>query len=369
MIDFSKRLTRLKNRRQGTRELDLLKNNKSIYDSNDYRERENYEQLSEKDSVRYAIGSMAAVSHESTNISIREGERVADNLISRLKNHGVITTKRLQGSVALDIHIKGHSDVDMLILKDDIVLVETPKLNGNNTQCSDQRPMVDIVAEIRNLSEIFLPSSFPAAKVDCTGSKSIALEGGSLQRKVDIVPSCWHDTHEYQRTYSEQNRAIKIYDKSEHKLIGNKPFKHIHLINERDTIYNGNLKRVIRLMKNLVADMPDYKKVKAKKLSSYDLAAIGYHMNNDLFVPEYMTLGLVDNCRSFLEALQNSPAFRSQLLVPDGSRCIFDDQSKDEALDIISKEISDLAHSIFTELQPYSTTYSRDIIKSKAVYI
>lgn len=35
-------------------------------------------------------------------------------------------------------------------------------------------------------------------------------------------------------------------------------------IERKDTNYNGNLKMVIRLMKNMIADMPDYKKEKQK---------------------------------------------------------------------------------------------------------
>jgi len=210
MIDFEKRLKSLKDRRQGTREQNLLEKGYYSWDSNDYRTRESYEKLSESAGVRYAIGAMAPVDENSTKVSISEGNRVADTLILGLKASGIDAIKRLQGSVALDIHIKGHSDVDMLIMLKNIVLVELPKLDGSQCWASDNRPMVDIVAELRVESERKLTSRYPQVDVDCSNNKSIALEGGSLQRKVDIVPSCWYDSHKYQRSGQEYDRGIKM---------------------------------------------------------------------------------------------------------------------------------------------------------------
>ncbi|MGH1440196.1 MAG: hypothetical protein ACRBBR_08815 [Cellvibrionaceae bacterium] len=367
MIDFEKRLKSLKDRRQGTREQNLLEKGHYSWDSNDYRTRESYEKLSESVGVRYAIGAMAPVEQNSTNVSISEGNRVADTLILGLKASGIDATKRLQGSVALDIHIKGHSDVDMLIMLNNIVLVELPKLDGSQCWASDNRPMADIVAELRTESERKLTSRYPQVYVDCSNNKSISLEGGSLQRKVDIVPSCWYDSHNYQRSGQEYDRGVKIYHKSDHALLGNFPFTHIKNVNDKDYLYDGNLKRVIRLLKNMVADMPDYKKRVAKNLSSYDLAGIAYHMNNELQIPNYMSLGLVEKTRAHLSSLANSKIYRESLDVPDGTRRIFNSVDKTDALEILEKEIDDLTMSIFKELKPFTGIYSSDALTSRVI--
>ncbi|ENE8724330.1 hypothetical protein ABWJ16_000294 [Vibrio alginolyticus] len=369
MIDFNTRLKKLKDRRQGTRELHLAESGYSSWDSRDYRTQEKYEKLQESAGVRYAIGAMAAVSEQSTKISISEGNRVADTLIDLLESAGIRTVKRMQGSVALDIHIEGHSDVDMLILHDEIVLVETPKIDG--TPCyppSDKRPMVDIMADLRTLSEEKLTTRYWQANVDCTNGKSISLEGGSLKRKVDIVPSCWYHTQDYQRSNQEKDAGVKIFNKKEHVLIGNYPFKHIARVNERDALYSGNLKKVTRLFKNVVADMPDYKKKTAKALTSYDLAGIAYHMDQNLNVPSYMSLSLVEKAREYLQLLTQSSFHRDSLMVPDDTRKIFDNDTKVEALEVLHKEMSELAVSIFQELQPSATMYDANVIKSKYVW-
>ncbi|MGK0271056.1 MAG: hypothetical protein ACI88H_001709 [Cocleimonas sp.] len=370
MINFDNRLKNLKNRRQGTRERFLLENNLSIFDSKDYRTRENYEELTESSSIRYAIGAMAAVDSRSTQISIEEGERVANTLISMLSTVGITAVKEMQGSVALDVHIKGHSDVDMLILEDDTVLIQTPKLDGSSCAASDQRPMVEIIKDLRLKSEDKLISRYYQANVDCLGNKSIALSGGSLKRKVDIVPSCWFHTHEYQRSGQKYDKAVRIYNKGTHSLEGNQPFLHIKKVNDRDQVYLGNLKKVIRLMKNQVADMPDYKKRVVKKLSSYDLMAIGYDMNEQLNCPYYMSLTLVERLRSHLSLLVASKALRDLLIVPDGSRNVFNTEDKIEALQILYSEVSDLAEAIYKSIRPLGQTlYDSKVLTEKAVFL
>lgn len=367
MINFEDRLARLKNRRQGTAERDRLE--KGLYAfSGDFRTVESHEKLHESAAIKYVIGAMAAVSAESTKISQSEGERVATTLIELLKTSGINAEMRLQGSVALDIHIEGHSDVDMLILKADVFTYQGPALQGTNyVDASDQRPMVDIVSEIRTQSEAKLKSRYHAAEVNTSGNKSISISGGSLKRKVDIVPSCWHDTHDYQRTKFDHFRAVRIYDKSNHSLIENKPFLHIKKINDRDNIYSGNLKKVVRLMKNVVADMPDYKKNKAKKLTSFDIASIAFNMNELLACSQYLPLALLEILRSYLLFLSNFEEPRNSLTTPDESRKIFNSAEKIEALKILSTEINDLAIAVQKSISPHSYNYDSETLKRKQV--
>ncbi|MDN5098727.1 hypothetical protein O8C85_09295 [Aliarcobacter butzleri] len=372
MINFENRLSSLKDRRQGSRERVLLE---SAIDSlqffdNDLRDKEDYENLKELNSIKYAIGAMAPVSKRSTEISFEEGLRVAKNLIESLNSKGILASHKFQGSVALDIHIEGHSDIDVLIIKEGIVLAERPLIN-TYLESSDKRSMEDIIKELRIKSESILTDNFSKAKVDIKNNKSISLEGGSLKRKVDIVPSCWHDTLEYQKRGNESDRGINIYHKEEHKLIFNQPFKHMELIEKKDSLYNGNLKMAIRLMKNMIADMPDYKKRKAKKLSSFDLASIAYYMDSYLNVPFNMRIALVEKLRLHLNKLVQDKTFRDSIYVPDESRKIFnaeDYNEKVEALNILASDISDLAIAIFNDIKPlYVNQFDSNIILNKKV--
>ncbi|MDH1238883.1 hypothetical protein [Stutzerimonas stutzeri] len=375
MIDFENRLKSLKERRQGSREraifesMDSFAANQAILTGRDVRKREFFETLNESAGVKYAIGAMAAVDEAATKVSIREGERVADSLIKSLSSEGENVTRRLQGSVALDVHIKGHSDVDMLILVTNPVNVELPKVVPNGyLPSSDPRSLLQIIRDVRAKSERILPVNFPKANVDCSSSKCISVSGGSLAREVDVVPAIWFDTIKYQSSSQDHDRGVKIYNKGDDEFLLNFPFTHIKLVNDRDALYGGNLKSVIRLMKNMIADMPDYKRRVVKQLSSYDLAAIGYHMNENLYAPYYMKLSLVEKTRAHLAFLLAAKDYRSSLSVPDQSRKIFDNDGKVEALSILSKEMDDLAVSIFKELQPLRSAYDSSAILTKSIF-
>ncbi len=118
----------------------------------------------------------------------------------------------------------------------------------------------------------------------------------------------------------------------------------------------------------MVADMPDYKKSVAKKLSSYDLAAIGYEMKDQLYTPAYMKLGLVAKISSHLEMLLAMKDYRSSLYVPDESRKIFNSLEKVAALEVLNKEFSDLTQSIFSELKPIAPFYDASVLTNRVVY-
>lgn len=370
MISFDNRLKSLKDRRQGSRERVLLDNHLSSYDPRDIRARERYEELAESASIKYAIGAMAAVDARSTQISIEEGERVATTLIGLLSSVGINVEMEIQGSVALDLHIEGHSDVDMLILKSDIVLVQTPIVYGFHVPPPDNRPMVEILKELRQQAELKLSSRYHQAEVDCSKNKAISLSGGSLRRKVDIVPACWFYSHDYQNFGLKHHKGVDIYNKGEHSLVRNQPFLHIKRVNDTDQMYSGNLKKVIRLMKNLIADMPDYKKRVVRVLSSYDVTAIGYDMNEHLSCPSYLSLGLIEKLRAHLTLLVHSSELRNQISVPDGTRKVFDIPEKFEALQILHSEVTDLAVSIYRSIDPFSIAeYNSKQLLQRQVFV
>lgn len=344
MINFENRLKSLKKRRQGASAgmyLDDI--------SFDLESKENYENLSELSSIKYTIGAMAPVEEKYTKVSIKEGKRVADSLIKSLKQYRINASSKLQGSVALDIHIKGHSDVDMLIIEKDTIQAQTPTINSYDTS-KDTRGMVEIIKDLRIKSEMILPKNFPKANIKLSGNKSIVLDGGSLERKVDIVPASWVYTHAYQSSNKKSDRGINIYHKGNHELILNLPFTHMKLIRNKDTYYSGNLRNCIRLMKSMVADMPHDKKRIAKKLSSYDLTSIAYHMNEELELPYERRIELVERIKEHLNYLSTDSNYRSTLEVPDKSRIIFDNKNKIKALEIIKKDFNDLARLIFNDL-------------------
>lgn len=332
--------------------------------------KETFLALKEPSAIRYAIGAMQPVTKRYTEICFEEGDRVANSLKASLKHLNINTTHEFQGSVPLDIHIKGVSDVDVLIFHPYVTTQEPVATHTNYTTINDGKSMLDRIKELRVYSESILKRNYPAATVDTSKAKAINMQGGSLQREVDIVPAHWHDTLEYQNSYLNSDREVKIYDKENHKTIGNWPFKHMSAINSRDSLYSGNLKKVCRLLKNLKSDAPNNLESILKPLSSYDIAGLAYHMSYNLNNPEYYDLGLVSKTNSFLlDILVNDCAKGRLLTTPDGSRKILDSKKKENAAIALVLEVNALNDDIIESLSPYNKDIGKERLKNKAVRV
>ncbi|MDR6679050.1 hypothetical protein [Pseudomonas oryzihabitans] len=369
-MDFNQRLAALRQRRAIAQPL----NEKTAYDSvtaslskSLNASLEKFESIQKPEGIKYVAGSMAPVSKRGTEISISEGKRVADSLIKSLEKEGEFTESVLQGSVALDIHIKGASDVDMLIIEKKNLRVEYPKVSPDSyITSSDSRSLLEIIKDIRKKSETILQKNFPATTVS-GNDKSIAVTGGSLLVPVDIVPAVWFDSIAYQRTQDISERGIQIYSIADNAFIKNFPFKHIHEVNKKDARYSGNLKCVVRLLKTLVSDMSDAKKKTAKGLSSYDLTALAFHMNERLSTPIYQRISLVIRIEEFFNFLISSDEYRNSLEVPNNTRKIFDAPERLTALLLLRDEIRELSKSIAKELQPWSSIIDTKILEQSFV--
>ncbi|TCO98357.1 nucleotidyltransferase family protein [Rubrivivax gelatinosus] len=300
--------------------------------------------------TQYALGAMQAVDPEYTRISLEEAERVKEQLKKGLEKKAISPEFRLQGSVACDIHIRGVSDVDLLVLDGRYIHYD---LNGQKALSGGYASPVtydtlQALVELRKESESILDASFPAAKVKKDGAKAINVSGGSLRRPVDVVPSNWFDTVAYQYSFNEVDRGVHILNKDVPERVLNTPFKHIRQINARDQLSAGGLKKAIRLCKNVKADaINDGTKI---ELSSYDLASALWHSDMAaLTVGIANELAILAEATRFLDDLIRRPNFASTLRTPDGSRLILESDEKFESLRLLSLEMDDLSERVARE--------------------
>lgn len=315
---------------------------------------EAYETRAKTEAIKYALGAMQALESKYTQISFQEGERVRNQLNTGLQNAGIPATFEYQGSVPLNVHIRFDSDIDLLVIHDKFITFDGtgPKASAYNTI---QVSVLGEMLTLRSKCEQILEQKFPAVTVDKSGAKSISLSGGSLQRKVDVVPSYWHDTATYQITKAKHDREVKILNKDEYSLISNRPFLHMLRIEEKDFATNYGAKKAIRLLKNIRKDA-----IKDIKLSSYDIAALVWNFTNDaLSKPYYLELSLVAETQRHLQFFVDNLEFTKTLDVPDLSRKIIDSPEKVLALQLLKMEVDQLAEDIARELKPliYNSGY------------
>lgn len=356
--DINRYLDSLKARRTGVSDLNRI----TATEHFDVLQRsllsESYQKRSNNPYTTYALGAMQEVGPDYTKVSIDTAERVKSQLATHLSSRGWQVDFRLQGSVPCNIHIRGVSDVDLLVLDDafhtyDILGVAAR--SGTYQRSINYTPLSALTTLRKGVEEI-LTCKFYAAEVDCSGSKAVKISGGSLRRPVDVVPSHWHDTIEYQRTWAEHNRGVYILDKSIPDTVKNLPFLHIKEITDRDEISAQGLKKAIRLCKNVKSDaIEDGKKI---NLSSFDIASAMYHSDmSALRTGQYYELAILAEAQRHLDHLAHNHHIATTLWVPDGTRLIFDNPEKLTALNALSVELDDLLLEVAKE-QDYGFRYS-----------
>lgn len=299
---------------------------------------ESYRSLAQSDSVKYVIGAMQPIDPAYTQNTYTQAERVRNQLEKRLTES---CDYKYQGSVTNDTHIKAKSDIDLLVIIEKFFTLEQPQqprfpYSGN--------PLKDL-QDLRADAEVSLAAAFPEADVDCAGSKSITIEGGSLTRTVDVVPSNWYETNKYADTQNEIYRGVQILDTSVPTRLANTPFLHNAWVDHKDRNTSGGMRKAARLMKSLKYDSESI------ELSSYDIVSIAFNMPDEsLNHPRGGELVLLASCLAYCQELQQNGFIRNSIEVPDGHRKVFTDGHATEmGLSQLVSELEKLANDVLLE--------------------
>jgi hypothetical protein len=299
---------------------------------------EAYRSLSQSESVRYVIGAMQPIDPEYTKNTFAQGERVCNQLRNRLNT---ACEYEYQGSVTNDTHIRARSDIDVLLIIDKFYGLEKPQVPSNPYKGD---PIQDLL-DLRTNAIASLKAAFPEATVDSSGSKSITIKGGSLLRKIDVVPSNWYNTNKYAESHEKIYRGVQILDVNSRTRLENTPFLHNAWIEYKDRSTNGGLRKAARLLKSIKYD------TECIDLASYDLVSLAFYMlDSDLNVPRGMELAILNSCYSFcVELLQNHQK-RESLNVPDGHRRIFSEgHASLNGLNQLTAALETLVDDVLTE--------------------
>jgi hypothetical protein len=347
--DINARLDHLRTRRRGLdRLMRLAQDSRNEVIAKSINAESWQGRASAQPNTRYALGSMQEVGPEYTRISIETAQRVGRQLNSDISDLDF----RLQGSVPLNVHIRGVSDVDLLTLNTDFFVYDRTGVKGQSgSYMASTRTSASILADLRRDVERVLPVRFPAATVDVSGGKAVNITGGSLPRPVDVVPSHWYDSITYQQSGQQHDRGVYIYNKKTGQTICNYPFLHIKRVSDRCDVALGGLRKAIRLCKNVKADAIEEGNHIA--FPSFDIAAMMYHADMDALKIGYLyELRILSETQRFLDFLYHNETYAKSLWVPDGSRIIFDTQEKYEAMKKLSVEMDDLVREVAKEQKP-----------------
>ncbi|POA74908.1 hypothetical protein [Pseudomonas sp. GW531-T4] len=350
--DVSRRLSDLKARRQGSPvTLDSILANRAGMES--------FEARSTGEWAKYTLGIMQEVDSKYTANSVAEGERVKNQIKNRINT---TVAFEYQGSVPLNVHIRGVSDIDILVLLDSYLTYDR-----TGSRASDYLPWsgpsgIDLLVNLRRELEVELKAAFPQAEVDILGDKAIGLSGGSLTRKVDVVPSHWHDSATYQASRNKKDREVYIFQKHTRTTFGNRPFLHIDKVNEKDRRCNGGAKKIIRMLKNLKADSDNPSLI---SVNSYEIAGLVYHFEDQpISLPVYRELALVAATKQQLDRMIDNKLWTMGLTTPDGIRKIIDSEAKFNSLKLLQAEVNELVKNLAIELTRRYWVDDREAIRA-----
>lgn len=229
---------------------------------------ESFSEKGEGEQAEYLLGAIQPVAERYTEISYEESARIENQLKKNLPPVYENTTFKNQGSVTNNTHIRGWSDIDLLVLTNDFYYLEPPQVPANPYRGDSTANILTL----KGTSKTILKNNFPAATV-ADGAKCLSMSGGSLKREIDIVPGAWYNTVDWARSGAERDRGVGIINAETSTRIVNLPFMHNYLLDSKDAQLSGALKGAIRLLKNLKADSDA-----PIEISSYQICGICYHM-------------------------------------------------------------------------------------------
>ncbi len=313
--------------------------------------------ISYSDLLVYVRLAMNAVPPDYTVKSKEAGEMVKKHLGKEL----VDVIYKYQGSVMTDTHIKGASDIDLLVITNKYYRIAWGKLNNilndfalkqkyyqsqiaklereatiGNYQGND----LEDLRQLRLDSEKILKDIYQ--ECDLTKPKAIKIKNLNLNREVDTVIANWYDNVESILNDKGDNRGIQVYNKEKHNRGDvSFPFLSIARINNRSSLTNGRLKKMIRFIKNLKEDSGH-----DIDLNSFEINAICYDINVDNYKDKSF-YELVSVIYSQLKSITTNSTHADKLISVDGTETIFRGKpEKLEQLKLILAEVD----SIYVDL-------------------
>ena len=305
--------------------------------------------------IRYA---MKAVEPEYTQRSKEAGERVKEHLSGQLSN----VVFRYQGSVMTNTHIKGFSDIDLLVITDKFYtydstnarkIINSPEKRSSYFPSSIEKLQYELnltpykgnpLEDLRYLRlncENILCNRYDIC--DVSKPKAIKIKNQNLNREVDTVIASWYDDVSSIVNDRGDYRGIQVYNKETNSRgKDDYPFLSIKRINDRSSVTSGRLKKMIRFLKNSKANSGyDI------DLSSFDINAICY----DIRVSEYQDLSFYELVPVIYNQMKSICTYKEKadnIVSVDGKEYIFrDNNDKLENLKILLAEVE----SIFIDLK------------------
>jgi hypothetical protein len=313
--------------------------------------------ISTNDVLVYIRTSMNEVDEVFTKKSLDAGNNVKEHLTKQVASASFC----FQGSIMTDTHIRATSDVDLLVITEKFYIHDSKKIKK---VLEDSSLITNLnTGAVNALKHELLKSNYTGdalldlkqLRIDCekvliekyincniSNPKSIKIKNLNLDREVDVVVANWYDDVDSILCNRGNQRGIQIYNKDNHsKETPDFPFLSIDRINEKSSMTNGRLKKMIRFLKNIKADSEH-----EILLNSYEFNAICFDINKSLY-ENLKFYELISVIKNQIDLICTNSQKADSILSVDGRENIFEkNREKLKDLLLIRAEVE----SIYSDL-------------------
>lgn len=186
----------------------------------------------------------------------------------------------LQGSYANNTNVRGHSDVDIAVVQEDIFRpAYRLNVSGADYGFTNATPRIK---SFKDEVEDILRNHF--GKDVERKNKSIKINGNSYRKDTDSVPSMRHRDYRQDYTFDKENYIGGILIKADDgQEIINYPEQHIKNGVEKNNATNYYFKKMVRISKELRYQMKDLRYPYAQKASSFGVECLLWNVPNEYF--------------------------------------------------------------------------------------
>lgn len=282
--------------------------------------------------LKYTLESMQPLELAHTKRIYTVAGKVLQRIRGFFDERSVNIDLRYQGAVHTNTHVQLNNELDILA-------VLRP------------REKVEAYKSVEKLGTLLMslfsgePESFD--KVDFSNKINIQLSTRRPNIQLNVLPTIWVDTSAYRESRREIDRGIAEYDFLNKTRKSFLPFRNMARINVKDSKANGNLKRLIRLIKNIQLDAEE--KV---DLSDYELACCLYNIHEKkLSVPTENLVAMLPAVANYLEKLGKTGMYR-RIISPSRKELIFGNkEEKGEELIKLKHQLDQLLDNLKDELK------------------
>ena len=249
---------------------------------------------------------------------------------SELNHQNLKIDIRYQGAIQSNTHVHLLGDVEILVIL-------TPRSKEKASKS---------VEKLGTLIMSALSNSSLFDRVDFSNKTNIDLTTKYPQAEVSVLPTVWIDTQSYKESRREIDRGIAEYDFLKRTRRSYLPFRNIARINFKDLQVNGNLKRIIRLVRCIQLDSEE-----PIHLNHYEIACMLYNLREKkLGISEDYILTLLPKVSLYLEKLVKFDMLK-RVISPSRKELVFinEEEKKPELLklkDEIDMVLGNLSHEL-----------------------